>query len=104
MEKIAGNYRTGQGPLKCEPAKGDGLECTWGRNRKVRLAFDEAGENLVGTWSFPNNGAHGPVIFPVSRIANWSRGSGDGPVGNLAASGGSWGANPEKVTPPKPVV
>ncbi len=65
-EAIAGTYRTGLGPLKCEPASSDGLVCYWGRKRTVRLAFDEARENLSGTWCFPNNGANGRVVFPVS--------------------------------------
>jgi hypothetical protein len=66
LEQIAGTYQTAYGPLVCKPADG-ALDCCYGPRceKKAKLAFDESGQNMVGTWSYPD-GQHGPITFPVS--------------------------------------
>jgi hypothetical protein len=66
MDEIAGTYQTVYGPLVCK-AGNSGLNCCNGPRceRKAKLALDESGQNMTGTWSYPN-GKQGQLTFPVS--------------------------------------
>ncbi|MCU7842479.1 MAG: hypothetical protein KZQ93_01415 [Candidatus Thiodiazotropha sp. (ex Monitilora ramsayi)] len=65
VEEIAGSYRTGYGQMVCEVSEG-GLACCYGGRckKKARLALDESGRNLEGTWN--DTRREGTVRFPLS--------------------------------------
>lgn len=67
LENLTGTYRTAFGSLVCKEAADGGLECCYGSRcaNTAKLAFDESGQNMVGTWRYPN-GTSGPVTFPIS--------------------------------------
>jgi len=66
LDAIAGTYQTVYGPLVCKPGNG-GLDCCYGPRceRKANLTLDESGQNMLGTWRYPD-GKHGPLTFPLS--------------------------------------
>jgi hypothetical protein len=66
LDQIAGTYRSSHGPLVCKPVE-NGLDCCYGSRceKTAKLAFDQSGQNMVGTWRYPN-GTNGLVTFPVS--------------------------------------
>jgi TPR repeat protein len=66
VEEIAGTYQTVYGPLVCRAGNG-GLECCYGSRceKKAKLTLDQSGQNMVGSWRYPD-GRQGPLTFPVS--------------------------------------
>lgn len=64
-KEIAGSYRTGYGQMVCEVSE-VGLDCCYGGrcDKKARLALDESGRNLEGTWD--DTRREGTVRFPLS--------------------------------------